>query len=300
MKINFTFKTFCLIFFSYLLLANINNANAQCSTSIVALRDTIACGDSLLLKQVGVGGTSSDDFSGGTLSGLWQTVTFGWTLNNACSVNPAGGQNLWFGNTSTTPRTATTVPVDASCGGNICFDFRTGIHPGGNICDGPEGPDEGIYVQYKVTGGAWTTIQYMSSAPTNGYSNWGNYCYPIPLLAQTQTTQFRWNQTNTSGNIYDQWGVDNVNIATCTGYSSLWSGGNIPFGYSLDTITVTPYDTTTYSIIYSNWIDDTCTASLFIGVEQPSILSSTIPAFCQGSDTLDAQATIKSQATSQS
>ena len=133
----------------------------------------------------------------------------------------------------------------------------------------------------------------MSSAPTNGYSNWGNYCYPIPLAAQTPTTQFRWNQTNTSGNVYDQWGVDNVNIATCTGYSSLWSGGNIPFGYSLDTITVSPYDTTTYNLIYSNWIDDTCTASLFIGIEQPSIISSTIASICTGSDTLDAQATIK-------
>ncbi|GIR80045.1 MAG: hypothetical protein CM15mP81_15550 [Alphaproteobacteria bacterium] len=39
-------------------------------TNIAALTDT-ACGESLFLQQVGVGGTPFDDFSGSTLSGLW-------------------------------------------------------------------------------------------------------------------------------------------------------------------------------------------------------------------------------------
>ena len=71
MKRFFTFKTLSLFIFSFLLLANINTVNAQCSTSIVAVRDSIACGESILLQQVGVGGASSDDFTAGTLSGLW-------------------------------------------------------------------------------------------------------------------------------------------------------------------------------------------------------------------------------------
>ncbi|SVC78654.1 uncharacterized protein METZ01_LOCUS331508, partial [marine metagenome] len=51
---------------------------SQCSTAIYANRDTIACGESLFLQQVGTaGGISGDNFSGSTLSGLWQTVTFG-------------------------------------------------------------------------------------------------------------------------------------------------------------------------------------------------------------------------------
>ena len=292
MKINFTFKTLSLIIFSYLLLVNINNASGQCSTSIVAERDSIACGESILLQQVGVGGASSDDFSGGTLSGLWAApggISAGYSIGGPCGTNPQGGVHLWFGNGSAVPRTATTIPVDASCGGDICFDFRQETQ--GGACDGPDQANEGVYLQYKTAGGAWTTITYFNPVGFP-FTGWQNHCFPIPAAAQTTTTQFRWQQTNSSSTAYDFWGIDNVNIATCAGYSSVWSGGNIPFNYSLDTITVTPYDTATYNLMYSNFIDDTCFASFFVAVDQPSIISSTISAACAGSDTLDAQATI--------
>ena len=100
-----------------------SNLFGQCNTAIYAARDTIACGESLFLKQGGTaGGLSGDDFNAGTLSGLWQSVTTGWTFTSPCGACP-GGQHLWFAGGSVTPRIATTVPVDASCGGNICFDF---------------------------------------------------------------------------------------------------------------------------------------------------------------------------------
>ena len=292
MKRFFTFKTLSLFIFSFLLLANINTVNAQCSTSIVAVRDSIACGESILLQQVGVGGASSDDFTAGTLSGLWASpggISSGYTIGGPCGTNPQGGQHLWFGNGSPTPRTATTIPVDASCGGNICFDFRQETQSG--TCDGPDQTNEGVYLQYKITGGAWITIFYFNPVGFP-YTGWQNHCFGIPLAAQTTTTQFRWQQTNASSSSFDFWGIDNVNIATCSGYSSLWSGGNIPLGYAMDTITVSPLDTTTYHLMYSNWIDDTCTASIFIAVDQPSIVSSANSSSCAGSDTLDAQATI--------
>ena len=291
MKLNFTFKTLSLIIYSYLILGNINNLSAQCSTNIVATRTSIACGESVLLQQVGVGGASSDDFTAGTLSGLWAApggISAGYTIGGPCGTNPSGGVHLWFGNGSTIPRTATTIPVDASCGGNICFDFRQETQ--GGACDGPDLTSEGVYVQYKTAVGAWTTINYFNPVGFP-FTGWQNHCFPIPAAAQTATTQFRWQQTNASSTAYDFWGIDNVNIATCAGYSSIWSGGNIPLGYALDSITVAPLDTTTYNLIYTNGIDS-CFASLFIDVDQPSIISSTIPAFCAGSDTLDAQATI--------
>jgi gliding motility-associated-like protein len=292
MKINFTFKSLTLIIFSCLLLVNTNNSIAQCVTNIVAVRDSIACGESILLQQVGVGGASSDDFSAGTLSGLWAApggISAGYTIGGPCGTNPQGGVHLWFGTGAAIPRTATTIPVDASCGGNICFDFRQETQ--GGACDGPDQSNEGVYLQYKITGGAWTTINYFNPVGFP-YTGWQNHCFAIPVPAQTTTTQFRWQQTNSSGTTWDFWGIDNVNIATCTGYSSLWSGGNIPLGYALDTITVTPYDTTTYNLMYSNWVDDTCTATFFVAVDQPTIVSSTISSVCAGSDTLDAQATI--------
>ena len=51
------------------------SSSSGCVTNISALTDSIACGESLFLQQVGVGGASSDDFSASTLSGLWQSVT---------------------------------------------------------------------------------------------------------------------------------------------------------------------------------------------------------------------------------
>ncbi|MBT5090449.1 MAG: hypothetical protein HOM24_05135, partial [Flavobacteriales bacterium] len=292
MKIFFTFRSLSLIILSYLLLVNTNNSIAQCNTSIVAVRDSIACGESLLLQQVGVGGASSDDFSAGTLSGLWAApggISAGYTIGGPCGTNPQGGVHLWFGSGSVLPRTATTIPVDASCGGNICFDFRQETQ--GGACDGPDLTNEGVYVQYKTATGAWTTITYFNPVGFP-FTGWQNHCFAIPLAAQTSTTQFRWQQTNASSTIYDFWGIDNINIATCSGYSSVWSGGNIPIGYSLDTITVNPYTTSTYNLMYSNWIDDTCTATFTVTVDQPTIISSTISSACSGSDTLDAQATI--------
>ena len=198
MKINFTFKTLSLIIFSYLLLVNINNASGQCSTSIVAERDSIACGESILLQQVGVGGASSDDFSGGTLSGLWAApggISAGYTIGGPCGTNPQGGVHLWFGNGSALPRTATTIPVDASCGGDICFDFRQETQ--GGACDGPDQANEGVYLQYKTATGTWTTINYFNPVGFP-FTGWQNHCFPIPAAAQTSTTQFRWQQTNAS------------------------------------------------------------------------------------------------------
>ena len=77
-----------------------NNVHAQCFTAISAARDTIACGESLLLEQVGVGGLSSDDFTAGTLSGLWAGVSSGYVIGGPCGTSPIGGQHLWFGENS--------------------------------------------------------------------------------------------------------------------------------------------------------------------------------------------------------
>ena len=293
MKKNYSYKTLVLFIFTFICLFNMNFAYSQCNTSIVSTRDSIACGQSVFLQQVGVGGVSSDDFSAGTLSGLWQSVSAGYTIGGPCGVNPNGGVHLWFGNGCPIPRTATTVPVDASCGGNICFDFRQETQ--GGACDGPDLTNEGVYLQYRTAVGPWTTINYFNPIGFP-FTGWQNHCFPIPAPAQTTTTQFRWQQTNASGTTWDFWGIDNVNIGTCSGYSTLWSGGNIN-GYTLDSITVSPDITTTYNLMYSNWIDDTCYATKTIVVDQPTIVSSIILSACSGSDTLDAQATITANCT---
>jgi hypothetical protein len=77
-----------------------------------------------------------------------------------------------------------------------------------------------------------------------------------------------------------------------TNYTPLWSGGLIS-GYTYDTVTVTPTTSTTYNLMYSNWTNDTCSASITIHVEMPEVLASVISGLpCSGVDTLNALVTV--------
>ena len=113
---------------SFLLIFLISiDSYSQCDTEIRAVRDTIACGESVLLTNITLSNSpTSDNFSGNTLGGLWASpgsVSAGWTLNSICGLSPTG-QNLWFAQGAAIPRRATTTNIDASCGGTIAFDFR--------------------------------------------------------------------------------------------------------------------------------------------------------------------------------
>ena len=107
----------------FILLINVE-INAQCSSNIVAVRDTIACGESVTLQTINLGGGQDDDFNGNTLSGLWSAVSANYTIGGPCGSNPNGGQHLWFGNGANLPRYARTIQLDASCGGTISFSLN--------------------------------------------------------------------------------------------------------------------------------------------------------------------------------
>jgi hypothetical protein len=277
--------------FLYLFIFLLNfNSNAQCTSNIVAIRDTIACGEGVLLQTINLGGGEDDDFSGSTLSGLWSAVSPNYTIGGPCGTNPQGGQHLWFGNGATLPRYARTIQVDASCGGTISFDFRQETQSGN--CDGPDLQNEGVYLEYKVPGGNWTTINYFSPIGFP-YTGWQNHSFPIPPAAIVPAVQFQWIQLNASGPTWDFWGIDNVSVNSCSNYSINWTGPGVN-GYNFDTVTVSPVTPTTYDVMYTNFIDDTCYSALTIHVEQPSIVATVIPSVCSGSDTLFAQATIPS------
>jgi len=303
MKIIFNFRTLYLLIFSYLILANISDVNAQCNTDIRSVRDTIACGDSLVLKNITISNSpTSDDFSGGTLSGLWASpggISTGWTLTSPCGATPSG-QNLFFANGSAIPRIASTTNIDASCGGQICFDFRMETQSPAP-CDGPDQANEAIYLQYKnnTTGGGWTTFQTFAPGSFTT-TQWQNYCYTLPAGATTGASpsqvQFRWYQGSASSPTYDLWGIDNISISLnppCgIPYITTWFGPNIPFNYNADTVIVSPVsDSAIYSVFVTNGTTS-CTDSFTVYIEQPSIISSVISSSCTGSDTLDAQATI--------
>ena len=279
----------CLLLFTSLLAFESYGQQAGCNVILTSIRDTIACGESIELEAIGLGGLQTDDFSGNTLSGLWQSVTAGYTIGGPCGMNPNGGAHLWFGTGCAIPRAATTNPVDASCGGTISFDFRQETQSGN--CDGPDLQNEGVYLQYKIPGGLWVDINYFSPIGFP-YTGWQNHSFPIPGPAQINGVQFRWIQTNASGVTWDFWGIDNVAVTSCTNFQYQWTGPGVN-GFSGDSTQVSPTaDSTLYSVLYTNTTNDTCYDSLTIYVEQPSIVASVFPSACSGSDTLFAQATI--------
>ena len=124
-------------------------SQGNCQVTLTSVRDSIACGETIDIETIGLGGLQTDDFSSGTLSGLWAApggISAGYTIGGPCGTNPNGGVHLWFGTGAAIPRSATTIGVDASCGGNISFDFRQETQSGN--CDGPDLQNEGVYLQY--------------------------------------------------------------------------------------------------------------------------------------------------------
>ncbi len=195
---------------------------AQCSVTANATYTEITCGECVTLSHFGStqGNVSFyEDFNNGQPNG-W-SFTQQASFNNPCSANGVDGTtHLWMGDQSGVPRSLETLPLDfspavAPAGGTICFDMLFAEQGDNSPCEGPDEPDEGVYLQYSVDGGTnWITIEYFD--PNGGNDpqlvNWNNWCFPIPAGALTNNVQFRWFQDADSGAEYDHWGIDNVEI----------------------------------------------------------------------------------------
>jgi gliding motility-associated-like protein len=292
----------------FLFLFSFNIAYSQCTTDIRAERDTIACGEELLLTNIPPLSGNGADFASGTLDpAFWDLGLSNFTNmigatncfqppTSLCSNPVPSAPLFWFPGGS--PGNLTTQPLDITCGGTISFDYRQETQSSAP-CDGPDQANEGLNFQYQNGAGPWTAIFYFLPTFSGGpasYQCWNNYSYAIPAGAIGPNTRFRWFTSNTSSAGWDQWGMDNISIsqpAPCGNpYITTWFGPNVPANYNFDTITVSPFsDSAIYSVSVTNGVN-TCTDSFTVYVEQPSIISSTISAACAGSDTLNTQATI--------
>src|SRR5690606_12605170 len=131
---------------------------------------------------------------------------------------------------------------------------------GASPCEGPDLPNEGVYLQYSTNGGAtWITIQYWD--PLGGYdptlTSWNQYDIPIPAGAMTPNTQFRWIQTSSSGSCCDNWGIDNVYITANTNCNNYWYNyTNVPGWDNPPTYDETISSTTTFGVWYTNGVSD--------------------------------------------
>jgi gliding motility-associated-like protein len=258
-------------------------AQSGCVVDFQADTININCGDTTTLEISDRGVGISDDFNDKKLDPGWnstQTVNF----SNPCGSGPDGSPYAWLGSAADTPRILTTAQMAVACGGKICFDFKMAEQGNPEPCEGPDLPEEGVYLQYSTdTNSGWNTIQYFNpdtsccgcgggcgGYPPSPFINWDNYCFQIPPAAQTDTTVFRWSQHKAgSGQDFDHWGIDNVEItgATC---DSVVAYSFDSINYSSDTskkvAPLTNKDYTGYGITDSTGSGDTCSTSVHVNV----------------------------------
>ena len=264
-----------------LIAGSIQSLYAQCTVTASATSTTIPCNGSATLSVSGSGMSQvafGENFNSGQPVG-WlfsQVVTI---ANNTCGVPSLDGTDfMWMGNQSVAPREMTTIALDVSSGGQVCFDMRYAIQAQASPCEGPDLANEGVYVQYSTDAGlSWTTMNYWS--PLGGYdplmTSWQNYCLPIPAAAQTTATQFRWTQLAVSGAPFDHWGLDNIMItATAPNFNITWLHDNYSYGPGVYTgnnpTPVSPTQQTSYIVMMTDSIN-TCYDTITISVSYPQI-----------------------------
>jgi gliding motility-associated-like protein len=260
---------------------------SQCTVSISSPKDTVVCGDCVQLSTFGRGQgpvVFQENFNSGSPSG-W-AFTQQATFTNPCSPNGVdGSSHIWMGNNSGVPRTLQTQAYNftpATSGATICFDMLFAAQGGSSPCEGPDEPQEGVFLQYQIGNGPWVTINYFD--PNGGSDpqliNWTNWCFPLPPAALTAGVSIRWFQDADSGADYDHWGIDNVQIffndPTFTidvgsgGGSSIYTFPQGSSGGAVPTL-VCPIVTRTYSVVMSNSTGVTCRDSVRIVVRNPTI-----------------------------
>jgi len=198
-------------------------------------------GDSLDLNSSKSDYLMNNNFNNSTIGQGWSTnVTALWS--NPCAPNglPAEGVVLWLG-ANVFPRELITIGYDIHCYSTcyVEFDMKYGANQNTTNCESPDLPTEGVHLMYSITGGApWTQFAGLDQAPTGtygsgGYVNgtggywtpvannaatgpyytWNHYKAQMPATAFSTNTKIRWYQDLASGNNFDHWGIDNVQIS---------------------------------------------------------------------------------------
>src|SRR5690554_1998973 len=285
-----TIQSFSNLFIAFVLLFGYHSIiySQNCEINASASPISIFCGQEAILSvhAYGDGAVMMDeDFNNGSFGPGWSSTPGSVMWNNPCSSSGADGTtHAWMGNNTSVPRDIVTTAYDltaATAGVTICFDLLFATQGGASPCEGPDEPAEGVYLQYSTDGGTnWVTINYFD--PEGGYNTpytqWGNWCFVIPNAAITSNTQFRWHQSADSGQDYDHWGIDNVQIVQNDvnavvewglpsedyyhNYGIGSAGGENPNH-------VSPTTTTTYNVKITTGSSDVCTDQVTVTVKDP-------------------------------
>jgi gliding motility-associated-like protein len=267
--------------------------------AIVNVQSPLECGGGdIVLTALGQGASVlalDNDFDFGTAGAGW-TSNVNASFSNPCDPSIDGGTYMWMGNSAQHPRIIQTVPLDLSCGGDICFWLDFATQGAASPCEGIDLADEGVFLEFSVDGGAsWTTMEYFgpagvgnntSGGGTNAQmTSWNQYCYTIPAAAETPATIIHWAQTGSSGLNNDHWGIDNVSISSVADCTPYW------YDYTyLPPVDDGPIQNTnvtgtaTYEVIYTNGTD-ACSTTVVVPVAPcpcPDVVVSGGGSFCAG------------------
>lgn len=256
---------------------------AQCEVTASVSPGTSVCGDCAELTAFGQGQGQqvfNETFNTGAPSG-W-AFTQQATYTNPCSAGGVDGTtHIWMGDQSGVPRTLRTVSYNfttATAGVTVCFDMLFAEQGNAAPCEGPDEPDEGVYLQYSIDNGAtWVTVHYFD--PNGGNDpdlvNWNNWCFQLPPAAITSNTQIRFFQDADSGADFDHWGIDNVNIYyNDPTYNITWLHDGYSYGVGssggVNPNAVCPQATTSYIVEMTNG-SFTCRDTITLNVVAPTI-----------------------------
>ena len=161
------------------------------------------------------------DFNDGNLPSGWSSSPF--KVDQPC--DPARGNTptntdyfwattLQSGGPNNGKRFVQTNPVDVSQGGSLEFLIRYGADDPQPGCEDGEKENEEVWLQYSVNGGSNWEIMFedWNTSPSKNapWYNWYANDIPIPPLARTSSTIFRWFQPDNDGNLWDNWGLEDV------------------------------------------------------------------------------------------
>lgn len=262
-----------------------SNVYSQCEVNVSATPGTtIVCGESVNLSAFGSSTGQlvlDEDFNTGGFGSGWSSTPGATSFSNPCSPGGVDGTpHAWMDNNTSVPRALTSASYDltaATAGVTICFDMLFAEQGDAAPCEGPDEPDEGVYLQYSIDGGAtWIDIHYFDPNGGNDpqLTNWNNWCFAVPAAAITGNTMFQWYQDADSGADYDHWGIDNVQIFMNDINSEVvWLHDGYSYGVGnaggVNPNAVTPTTTTTYTAQMTTGSGQICTADIEIVVISP-------------------------------
>ncbi|MBE2246935.1 MAG: gliding motility-associated C-terminal domain-containing protein [Candidatus Competibacteraceae bacterium] len=241
--------------------------NATASTTL------ICAGQAVTIFAEGDGYAYANNFNTQTLGTGW-TTNLTPMFNNPCGPGLDGSPHLWMGSSTAAPRLLETVDFNMSGGGNVSFDLCMAIQGNASPCEGPDLATEGVYIDFSTDGGAtWTNIFYFLPPNAGGpaaYNSWANYSFPLPPEAQTPCTRFRWYQGGSSGNAYDHWGLDNIQIGPALPPGSVLLFWENNLQNALPSEVIYPQSDTMLVLVMQTPID-TCRDTIFITVSEPPV-----------------------------